>query len=560
MPQVLIAMNNEELRGEVKQIVDQAPELENLKCQRVSEFATAKEAIEDNKDIVLVVIDYDINTERGVIRCDVDNKPVALASDLANDETGPKFLILGPITKISDIQKISLLNNAETIDSQQLFLPDSESNKSFVLLKIISMIGNFEGQSSQQDLKGLIELELDNDCMVHCRTGVVTDDGYYVNRSNESFQFDSSIWDDLELGSKTLANMNLPADNFISHYEMIGKKTRQILNFNEVNKRAIINLISKVGSVDNVWIRFHVPYRDMPSIPFEAVLQCDGFEEQNSKQCSSFQLAHSPVYRIVSKSIGSEIKLRLPILSGLKKSSIPKINCLIIDASTSGTVDTSKDKELPDSLDKIEHYGLTEIEKVMEIFTEMKDKGIVRKIDTVKFDTDEELDDPILTLSEKFESEQWDIIHFSGHSFFRAGKKGKPDKGYVFLPGKQVAKPVGIKMVANWFESANLVYLSSCQSAEPAFVNALAERGIPTIIGFRWNVSGRGAAQFAGLFYYNLFHGDRIGDIEPAFVEAQRSLMDPSEYPLPDAFQKNQIWADPDERAWASPMLVMQNV
>jgi hypothetical protein len=261
----------------------------------------------------------------------------------------------------------------------------------------------------------------------------------------------------------------------------------------------------------------------------------------------------------VSKSSGSEIKLRLPLMSGLQKNCVKKINCLIIDASTSGLVDTSIDDELPDSLDEIEHYSSTEIEKVTEIFTGMKDKGVVRKIETVKFDSAEEIEDPVLTLSKKFKSPEWDIIHFSGHSFFKAGKNGSADKGYIFLPGKPAAIPVGIKTVADWFKSANLVYLSSCQSAEPAFINALAERGIPTIIGFRWNVSGIGAAQFAGLFYYNLFHGDRTGDIEPAFVEAQRSLMDPKEYPLPDDFRRNQIWAEPDKRAWASPMLVMQN-
>ena len=157
------------------------------------------------------------------------------------------------------------------------------------------------------------------------------------------------------------------------------------------------------------------------------------------------------------------------------------------------------------------------------------------------------------------EDDDWTIIHFSGHSIFKPGNKQISDRGYIFLPGER-AIPVKIMTVVEWFRKASLVYMSSCQSAEPAFVNALAEEGgIPTIIGFRWQVSSLGATQFAGLFYLNLFR-DKTGDIESAFVEAQRCLVDPGKYPLPREIRKNKIWANPEVKAGASPMLVMQDV
>ena len=565
MSRILLAIGDRDLRGQVAEELKNAPELESQQFVRVSEFATALDAIEDSDDVSLIVMDYDLAYERGDSSSDIINQPVKLATDLAANAKAPGILVLGPITRSEDIQRISLLDKTETIDSQQIFDPDIDRQRPFIVSKIISMLDDdLEDPVDPEPSKGLIELVIDSHDMVHCTTGLFTD-GYYTQCSNNrDFKYDSSIKRMLEVLTQNLSHQqdaNDSDDTFINTYKLVGEKTRDILNHNDDAKLAIRDLIHKAHGVDNIWIRFRVPYRNMPNIPFEAILQCDRLDDQEAR--SNFQLIHSPVYRVVGDPGSPGTKLRAPILSGLRKNAPKKISCLVIDALTSGSVDTSIDSELPDSLDEIEDSGLSEIETVSSLFSEMSDKGVVVKFDSVTFETDQEKENPAAVLAAKFKSRDWDIVHFSGHSFFKEGDENnadKPDQGYIFLPGKLFAVPVSIKQVADWFGGASLVYMSSCQSAEPGFVSALAERGIPTMIGFRWNVSSVGAAQFASLFYYNLFHGAKTGDIEPSFVEAQRSLMDPVNYPLPRSLVEETIWTHPDKRAWASPMLVMQNV
>jgi hypothetical protein len=561
MSHILLAIGDRELRRLVSDELKKVTSLSDLNLTRVSEFSTAQESLEDNEDISLVVIDYDLAYQRGQISCDMKNQPVAMAAKSGEFEDTPRFLILGPVTRADDAQAISLLTNTETIDSQQMFYPDKANQQPFIVSKIISMAGNpHAADPGPEKLKGLIEVVIDNSNLVHCSTRLIFPDGRNTQRYSKNFQYDSGIKKILELCTNTLMESEISAQSFRDNYEMIGQKTREILNFHEATKRAIINLIHRVNGVKNIWIQFRVPYRNMPSIPFEAILQCDRFDEQEQDSESSFQLVHSPVYRVVGDPSAPESELRAPFLSGLHKGVSKKISCLVIDASTSGPVDRRIDSGLPASLDKISEYGAREIDIVSTQFSEMSQQGVVIEIGSISFESDAERQDPVGALSDKIASSKWDIIHFSGHSYFKAGANPDQDDGYIFLPGKRAAIPVNIIQVADWFNRANLVFMSSCQSAEPAFVNALAERGIPTIIGFRWKVSSIGATQFAGLFYYNLFHGEKTGDIEPAFVEAQRSLMDPSKYPLPSSFSDEALWSKPDERAWASPMLVMQNV
>ncbi len=558
MSRILIAVADTELRKQICEFLNDEKELENTVVEEFSDYACITTALSKHDDVALVVIDYDLGYETDKSTGKPLNQSVLLAQNLAKGETGPGLLILGPVTISTDWQKIALLRQAKIIEIGDMYRPSPDHTRPFFVSMILNMIEYFPAHIEQDEVpRGLIELTIDDNDFVHCRTALIYKDGHPRHRFSKDFPYDSKIKKIMKALTLSLSNMEIDREEFLVNYRLIGEKTRDILNYDEATMRAAMELILRAKGVDNVWVRFRVPYRNMPPIPFEAILQCDLYDEE--KTTSDFQLAHSPVYRVVGDPRSPGSQLQLPMLSALHENTPENISCLIIDASTSGLVDRGFDKDLPETLDEISEYGAKEIETVLTLFSNMKKVGAVTEICVEDFKTDEAKNDPIAVLDEIFKSRNWDIIHFCGHSFYKTGEDSTRDKAYIFLPGDGMAIPVSIKKVANWFSGANLVYMSSCQSAEPAFVNALAERDIPTIIGFRWNVTSIGATQFAGLFYHNLFH-DRMGDVEPAFVEAQRTLMDPANYQLPRIFRKNRIWKQPDARAWASPMLVMQNV
>jgi hypothetical protein len=136
------------------------------------------------------------------------------------------------------------------------------------------------------------------------------------------------------------------------------------------------------------------------------------------------------------------------------------------------------------------------------------------------------------------ESDNWDIVHFAGHSLSRI-EDGKESRGYLFAGAKGSPEAIEISEIASYLARTKLVYLSSCQSSSSAFAVELAQRGVPTVIGFRWSVSDDFAALHAHLFYRYLFQRRQINT---AFLNTRRAIY--NRYSQRD-------------RVWASSMLVM---
>lgn len=555
MAKILILTHDPDQRIEFRNDLAAESKLEHVEIAIFGDYsALATELIGDD-EVLLVVINYELSykiDDRGKGKV---NETVALARKLS-EKNGPPVLFIGPVDRSEDARVISKLQGVKTIEAGYMFDIDADGRR-FYVSRIIEMI---EGPQAQQDElekpTGLIELAIDDKDSVHCATTLIYRGGRSVSCVGSDFPYDSKKKKLLAYITQQLSE-ETNFDEFIEGYGIVGELTRDILNYDEETKAAISGLVDRVGGVRNVWIRFRVPYRKMSKIPFEAVLRCDHFKDSGPPE---FQLKYSPVYRVVGDPSSPENELKFPMLSGLRVKSPKLISCLIIDATTSGIVDRGNDSDLPAKLPDITENVRKEIEFVEQTFENEKQSGSISEIGKIDFSSDAEKADPLAALDNIVKSNKWDIIHFSGHSVFQPGNKRISDRGYIFLPGDNKAIPVKIMTVVEWFRKASLVYMSSCQSAEPAFVNALAEEGgIPTIIGFRWQVSSLGATQFAGLFYLNLFR-EKMGDIESAFVEAQRCLVDPGKYPLPMELRKNKIWARPDVKAGASPMLVMQNV
>lgn len=135
-------------------------------------------------------------------------------------------------------------------------------------------------------------------------------------------------------------------------------------------------------------------------------------------------------------------------------------------------------------------------------------------------------------------STDWDIVHFAGHSLSRQDGP-RENRGYLFVGSPGAPEPIEIADIASFLESSRLVYLSSCESASSPFAVDLAQRGVPTVIGFRWPVNDMFAALHAHLFYRHLFEERAI---EKAFLNTRKAIY--------------RRYSDRD-RVWASSMLVM---
>jgi CHAT domain-containing protein len=146
----------------------------------------------------------------------------------------------------------------------------------------------------------------------------------------------------------------------------------------------------------------------------------------------------------------------------------------------------------------------------------------------------------------------YDIVHYAGHGYYNIDS---PEDSSIFLWEKANKQGKIIEISANelklLFEQSNarLVYLSCCFGTATGdkmklidddflgLADAIAQAGIPSIIGFRWPVSDLGAPKFALAFYRSLLES---GSPEIALWTARRELA-----------AKNR-----NDDTWLSPILI----
>ncbi len=135
----------------------------------------------------------------------------------------------------------------------------------------------------------------------------------------------------------------------------------------------------------------------------------------------------------------------------------------------------------------------------------------------------------------------WHIVHYAGHSYY----DDKEHKGYVIFPGPRGGKVHGeaveIERFAQWLrDSTCFIYLSSCHSSESNIVFELAKEGVPAIVGFRWDIDDKRAAEHARVFYTDLLAGSQ--SLDYAFLKARQETYESCN----------------KDKTWAAPMLILQ--
>jgi CheY-like chemotaxis protein len=147
----------------------------------------------------------------------------------------------------------------------------------------------------------------------------------------------------------------------------------------------------------------------------------------------------------------------------------------------------------------------------------------------------------------------YDIIHYAGHSWYKAAS---PEESSLYFwenenrQGDVVPmKATELKMLLERSE-VRLVYMSSCYGTASGsqtdlldddflgLADAVAQAGVPSVLGFRWPVSDAGAPKLALAFYRSLLEQ---GSPEIALWSARCELA-----------------SDRNDTTWLSPILIHQ--
>ena len=148
----------------------------------------------------------------------------------------------------------------------------------------------------------------------------------------------------------------------------------------------------------------------------------------------------------------------------------------------------------------------------------------------------------------------YDIVHYAGHGTYRTES---PEESCLYFWAEEnkqgdivPMKATELKLLLERSE-ARLVYMSSCYgtatSAQAALLDddflgladAVAQAGVPSVLGFRWPVSDDGARRLALAFYQSLLEQ---GGPEFALWSARREL----------------AAVDRNDPTWLSPILIHQ--
>ena len=317
---------------------------------------------------------------------------------------------------------------------------------------------------------------------------------------------DSSTVDDLVTYSEVIP----VAPNWQEVLQKIGRKLLEAISRDQAFPYDMAEGLSQAGGETNARVRFVVK-PEMHSVMLEAV-SCPRTRDR-------YWMLSAPVYR--------RLLVDEPASGAFLFEGGQPINCLIIDATTSGWFDDlslvlPKLKSASGECDWVENWlksmqGSFNIGEVRLLRAKPGEPPLAQRV------------------KEALESHDWGIVHYAGHSY------AKNDAGYVFFPGATEATVdrVDLKRFSDWLRRVTFTYFSSCDSGAGPFVFGLANRRVSNILAFRWEIDDALAFEYSKEFYQHLFKGRSL---ERAFLKARQQMHE----------------LHPDDRIWAAPILIKQ--
>jgi len=303
------------------------------------------------------------------------------------------------------------------------------------------------------------------------------------------------------------------------------------------------HLEQAAGGLENLAFRFRVDDSTLYCAPFEATVRLSGEPMAGSDQDftqNPFVLVNAPITRRMKV-----ITQRTPA----READFPRAAKVLFIRSQVGENPAGVTGSDTVAVPERDQTGRTRIKQVEfrrleNIDRELGDLRALQLSDSTIFTLDE-LDlsterDPrgaATVLIERLSGNRYDVVHFAGHSLTT-----KDAQTLLVLPGENPGEADGMS-VQTFADGAaatgaRLVYFSSCQGSSADTVASLGQRSVPHVLGFRWDVEDDRAADFAKLFYAELF-GPRSSTICGAFRAACKGVYRPMHV------EASPIWASP---------------
>jgi hypothetical protein len=296
------------------------------------------------------------------------------------------------------------------------------------------------------------------------------------------------------------------------------------------------------GGLENLAFRFRVDDPTLYSAPFEATVRLSGqpvsgtLDDFNQ---NPFVLVNAPIARRMK---GINLRAAPSREEGPVRLLFIRSQVGEHPERVTGS-DTVRVPEI-DSATGRTYIKQMDFRKLENIDRELEDLRALEAHDPKPFDL-EEFDlsqnrDPAgaeTALKRKLAAGHFDVVHFAGHSLTT-----KDALTLLVLPGQYPGEAEGmaVQIFAQFVAATGvrLVYFSSCQGSSANTVASLGQRNVPNVLGFRWDVEDERAADFAKLFYAELF-GPPRATICNAFRAACRGVY------LPECVESSRIWASP---------------
>lgn len=312
-----------------------------------------------------------------------------------------------------------------------------------------------------------------------------------------------------------------PHDSWPSRLLSVGDRLHQYL-ISDPQRKAIEACLARVRSMDDIHFCFIMDRVAFPDVPYEAMHDSERNKFiRNMSPLARRMLLHSS--ESIVGGIGSNPASALSASAKLSR----RILFITSDATGSLSVgrhtfngeDTRIFSRLPDQE--------TELANLREARERM---GLPPPTHCAL-----QAGDSVAQLAAAVATGPWDIVHYCGHSV-----RSDDDVVFLVLPGARPFELVGLSMetFAQILRKGqvSLLILSSCEGTSSSSVFRAAQEGVPTTIGFRWEVMSSEATKFTKCLHEKL--ADRL-PLGRAYLEAVRALT-------------------PDSPAFLSAMLVVQ--
>lgn len=314
---------------------------------------------------------------------------------------------------------------------------------------------------------------------------------------------DRIMVDDLRLRTEELADQ-LKKPDWARFLPPVGHDVNRLLLGEPGHelRTAFDELLSEVGGPENVRVVFGLP-KEHHVLPVEALKRLT-----TATSANEWYALQSAVLRRYQGSGPLD-----PLFWDARSREAP-VDCLLIAADPRPGMGCVE-------LTQVEY----EVDDIAQILREQKKAGAnIGRVEVLKLNGNDAAD---TELGKQLRAGEWKLVHFAGHADVRLGNADRGPSGVLALnPAANIF--VEFAAVARVLPHTQFLFVSSCRSANAAFLHEVIRQSIPAVLGYRWPVDDAGARNLAKAFYSALFTRGRLSykSVARAVSSARKEAFD----------------------------------